>query len=617
MFTDELAGNPAKKRADEAKARRIRAKREKEAKEARKRKELERQAREASAASVAPSLALSVAASAVTIAGSTSTDAVNGQDTTAVVGDASTFSQVSNVPNANGSGSSSTTSATATTSSAMATPSSQNNNGAPLTAAQKAMEQRKLRAEARVRVTNATIVQSFVRSKLTAVNAREEQRRSFDKRMSDLIALAAILKKRLGMQQQKQQQQPLQMGQSLGGETIGDYVPPPATATIMTIQFLFFACPSIIQKQHPGGEITMNNINTNGSATAILVLKDEDLSRWAKLVRHVLLPGVMNENLDLDPLLPWMETGAGRRRLEKIVCLCVSSISQRWRQQVKGKKKGLVVKSTVVDVGGAPSECYSAVDSFLRTILRLGTNNNTGEAGTALYNGGSRDVVYQKCRSLLMQSASPTYSPSIQSRSGSNATVEKDHPQNACKNSDLITALRTILLYGPNGNSKPIPPDAERLRENCIKKDERERISLLMRLVVDLIASLESLDYNDSDKMTLSFLCARFVSEVLTVPLLTWKVIPSAYQRILRGNEKTKSPPPMVKFIHHFINWNAEEVSNGRVEVALNMTDVSLALSPAPAVLCLLANLIQIGMTCDALNGLDQGKLHYKGKLGS
>ena len=46
MFTDELAGNPAKKRADEAKARRIRAKREKEAKEARKRKEIERRQKE-------------------------------------------------------------------------------------------------------------------------------------------------------------------------------------------------------------------------------------------------------------------------------------------------------------------------------------------------------------------------------------------------------------------------------------------------------------------------------------------------------------------------------------------------------------------------------------------
>ena len=49
MFTDELAGNPAKKRADEAKARRLRAKREKEAKELRKRKELERRERDAAA----------------------------------------------------------------------------------------------------------------------------------------------------------------------------------------------------------------------------------------------------------------------------------------------------------------------------------------------------------------------------------------------------------------------------------------------------------------------------------------------------------------------------------------------------------------------------------------
>jgi ubiquitin-protein ligase E3 C len=57
---------------------------------------------------------------------------------------------------------------------------------------------------------------------------------------------------------------------------------------------------------------------------------------------------------------------------------------------------------------------------------------------------------------------------------------------------------------------------------------------------------------------------------------------------------------------------NAENVSSGCIDLSLDMKDITLTSCPAPAVLCLLANLIQLGKQCVHLNGSDPNKLHFK-----
>lgn len=533
MFADERA-DTAKKRADEAKQRRIRAKREKEAKEARKRKELER--REASAGAADSSATTSVVAS---------------KGTSGVAG----ASPIANTKE-------SEANATITTSTFSHTPTQSSDE--PQTVAQKAAEQRKIRAEARAKVSAATHIQSIVRSKQSAATAREEQRNIFDRRVSDLIALAGILKRT----------------QQNDGNN-GDYIPPPATASIMTTQFLFFAYPTTLKKR----EVKLEN--------ASMILEDRDLSRWTKLVKHVLLPGMSSENSDLDPLLPWMESLAGKLRLEKVLELCVSSISRK-RKVSKGNTAANV---TTCDRSNA-SDCYASVDSFLRTILRLGIPT---EGGGSVYRGSTRDAVYQKSRAMLLQSVSSNQ----QSIAPSSGSKGQDNEPVSC---DIMLSLRFILLYGSDGNTAPIPPDAERLRDKCISKDEKERIGLLFSLTADLLASPDS---SGGDIGT--YLSSRFVTEVLTVPLLVWKIPPSAYERLIQTTG-SKTPPQLVVYIHHFINWNADKISDGRIDVALNVNGVSLSVCPAPAVLCLLANLTQIGKQCVLINGMDPKRFHYKGE---
>lgn len=537
MFAEELAGNPAKKRADEAKNRRLRAKREKDVKDARKQKELER--REASVAAVA--------------AETNSPDPTT-VDVKSVVSAVSNICSDAPVLRNNTGGEAGDVKVTG---SFMSTKFDAPSDG-PLTATQHAAEQRKIRTEARVRNSSALIIQSVVRSKKVASNAKDFQRNSFDKRMSDLIALASILKN-------------VQHNKGSSNSLVGkeEYIPPPATASMMTLQFLFFAWPSV--SRNPCQESTCD-----GS----VILEEQDLPRFAKLIQHILLPGVVSDNQDLDPLLPWVETFAGRRRLTKILGLCVSSISRRTNR--------------------CPSEfskadrifLYTGVDSLLRRVLRMGE-------GTAVYSGVLRDEVHQLSQSLLFQASPPDDVPNR--GSGANHYDSAIH-RSTC---EIIRSLRFILHYGSDGNSIPIPPNCGQLREHCIACDEKERSSILFKLVVDYL-SLKTLTTGGPSRE-----CSRFLVEVLTAPLLVWKVTADAYGRMLTI-PKAKAPPPLVDYIHSFVALNANTVSSGSIDAALHMRDVTLTSCPAPPVLCLLANLIQIGKQCLALNGSDPIKLHFK-----
>jgi ubiquitin-protein ligase E3 C len=507
MFAEELAGNPAKKRAEEAKNRRLRAKREKEAKDARKQKEEER--REASAAAAA--------AAGLTNSGGGAKSSVSS------VTNKGELDVPKSVINAN-----------VDTGSDKAI----NLSDKPLTAAQIAAEQRKIRAEARQRSSSATLIQSVIRSRLAAAKTRDEQRLIFDKRMSDLIALAGILKK--------------------SGQNDVDYIPPPATASMMVVQFLFFAWPFASRKQHP----YLNEFS--------VILEEQDLPRWAKLIKHIILPGIKCADSDLDPLIPWVDTFSGKRRLTKIMGLCVSSMSRR--------------KDHATSANLDRKSLYADVDSVLRRILRL-------EGGTAMnYGGGARDEIHQISQSLLFH-ASPAEDLSETERS-------------RC---DIIQSLRFMLLYGSDGKSQPIPPDAGQLRENCIVQDDKDRIATLFKLAVDHLTQQTASGKSDS-----SIFNSRFVAEILTTPLLTWKVKADAYMSILTTSRLRPIYPPLIDYIHSFIMLNAENVSSGCIDLSLDMKDITLTSCPAPAVLCLLANLIQLGKQCVHLNGSDPNKLHFK-----
>lgn len=491
MFADELAGNPAKKRADEARARRLRAKREKQAKQ-RRHEEEKKKASASTIASYATQNATSISES---------------KDAKAV------FDQAQENRNAalNITSGGDEKSAAAIAES-LAAPELKS-------AAEKAAEQRKLRAEQRVATRAAVTIQSIIRSKQTAKIVRREQRAIFDKRIGDLVALSNILKSKSNQ----------------------EYVAPQATATTMVAQFLFFAVPTL----------------RDSALASDMILLGDDLSRWAQLVKYLLLPGVCgNNNIDLDPILPWMESLAGSRRFEKILTLCVKNIAFDHGKANRTK-----------------NSCCAIANSFMRAILRLDGNT---------YTGGGRDRVYKRSCSLLLP-ASATDS----------------------KNCDLFLSLRATLFFGPSLNSSPIPVDADRLHFSA---DRRERAGTLVKLVLDLISSLET---SGAELMAICRLSSRFLVEILTVPLFSLKVISSSYDCLVREGRHGPSPL-LVRYIRRFLSCNGDNLLDGGMETVLYNPDVSLNECNATPVLCLLGTLVQLGRASSALNGKSPSEIQYK-----
>ena len=161
----------------------------------------------------------------------------------------------------------------------------------------------------------------------------------------------------------------------------------------------------------------------------------------------------------------------------------------------------------------------------------------------------------------------------------------------------MIHLLRSFLLYPRQIKSKIIPPNAEEARENCIVKHDRERADFIFCIVVKGV--LES---------NCASIKSRFFGEVISVPLLTWKILPSSLSYFVQHDKSfQKGYIPLLHFLETFTEYFSKEIANGLISNSsssvLPTNDVTLTLCPATSVLCLFANLVQLGYMCPAVNG--------------
>ena len=80
------------------------------------------------------------------------------------------------------------------------------------------------------------------------------------------------------------------------------------------------------------------------------------------------------------------------------------------------------------------------------------------------------------------------------------------------------------------------------------------------------------------------------------------------------GNSVNRKPA-ILQCLSAFLNYFKQEISRGLVgsSLVLPTDDVPLSLCPAPAVLCLLANMVVMGKLCPILNGSDITKVEFDG----
>jgi len=432
----------------------------------------------------------------------------------------------------------------------------------------RALEQRKIRSTQKLNHSSVLIIQTAYRAYISNKRLKEEQCTLLHKRTSDLITLGQILMKK----QQK--------------DTV--YVPPTSLAIQMVHQLLFIT--------HSTPRFRKNNVENHSELKYFSNIQtkyaNENVKLISKILEHVVLPGILSNDVHLDPTIVWFESKEGRLIFKKLVRLSCYILRARMTHQ--GKKQsiggGFIMPFIAVD------EDIRVVEMFIRSLIDIAHEKSDHDHQKSQ---SVRGDVMKYCRNiLLVEKLDYTYLKP--------GGITIGHQPIATENLDLIHILRSFLLYPSGIKEKPvIPANADQSRENCISQDDRERGDCMFRLVMQAVL----------DKSTSSTnLRSKFFAEVMTIPLLTWRIHVKTINNFVqynpeeyRNNAGAVNHVPFIQLLDAFLHcYSNQIVSNGLSGSSLTflpMSDVPLTSCPVPNVLCLFANLVQLGYNCPYTNG--------------
>ena len=317
---------------------------------------------------------------------------------------------------------------------------------------------------------------------------------------------------------------------------------PPPATTTTLTQQLLFSTRNLPYKQR--------------DATRFVMIRDavNDAKKIQQIFELAILPGIHSQDANLNPFTAWTQSRQGQLRLESIIRLCL-------------------VTATLPNID---NQILQTCTRFLRAVTVPRRDSSIHAS------------VLQACRPLLLSQLPPP-------KAKSNSRYQRHAKLGASL--DLISLLRYHLLY--HTGSCPIPSTAESVRESCIPASQRSQADSIFQTVLEAVVETSS----NTER---HHLFIRFISEILTVPLLTWKTSDSSISKLLK---ERNSSILLLSMIESFIEHHSEILSMGDIQLVL-CQDTSLIHCPAAPSQCLLANMIQLASSCIQLNGSDVNKLH-------
>lgn len=385
------------------------------------------------------------------------------------------------------------------------------------TAVQNALQQRQLRQRTQLELKSAVRIQSFYRAHRSNCNLLKNQAKILSARLQDLITLTGLLKQR----------------------TNADYIPPPATASVLVLQLLF-----------------LNKTLPCKRSQSVLIRSHDDVVRLQQVIQYVVLPGIRGTEENLDPILPWPPS-----RLLELLRLAL----------------------VVAVLPGVQDATLAIINTFLRTLIGTATEK-------------ARPSIVEEARHYLFPVTPLSFAVEEKTESGNNKKgKKKPYPHETIGSTlDLLLILRHHLLFS---QGYPIPENASRLREGCFTNGEQSQTDVLFLLAVDGIMSAPFEQWRHH---------SRFLTEIMTVPLVTWKTSVKSTAKLLSG-----SPTPIfLTLLASVTEKHAATLSAGKIGTLLPSVDVPLTACPATNSQCLLANLIQVGRACPVVNG--SAKTNYR-----
>lgn len=505
---------------------------------------------------------------------------------------------------------------------------------APSSAIANALEQRKLRACQKRQLHSSTIIQSFYRSYRSNNRLMVTQKDTLDKRLNDMVALGTILK----TQEQQQKQTNTNTSIDISSSTF-EYAPPPSLAIGMINQLLFIThtiprfhnVPHTSNKEERDAAVVIERVYHSKIRTN---LSHSDANLISRLVKHVLLPGVLSADVHMDPMVVWLESKEGLVRLKKLLRLCCFTLVAKKQSPQRRHRAG---------ASGGASSSWSpfliedetkdihAIIHFLRRVLLHGTDSTDT----------MRQMLTSKCKSMLL-SSNVNYRHSLvisgnESNTGGSRIKILGQMAVTTEPLDLINLLRSFL-FCPSGtivDGSILPLNAEDLREKCIHPRDRARGDSLFNLVLDVTilhgSRVAMDDTNQNDRRLYEIYQCRFFADILTCPLLTWKIESRTVMNFVRypdpvdpdidtntmpsAGRIVDRQPSLLRCLFAFIGHFEREILQGLIgsSSVLPTDDVPLSMCPAPTVLCLLANMVLLGKLCPTLNGSDGANVDFDG----
>lgn len=428
-----------------------------------------------------------------------------------------------------------------------------------LSAVEIANVQRQQRLEAQVQKTASTKIQSFYRAHRSNRVLLNGQNQLLTNRLQDLSTLRGILKEKANT----------------------DYIPPPATCTAFCQQILFLSQSlpyKAIANQCHEIRIKLRNVEKNSR----LVQKIFDL---------VLIPGLASSDENINPFAVWLQSPEGTKRIRSMIRLAL-----------------VTATNPLVDA--------TVWKSCLRFVRIITVSNPTKNLSTNTINTS----ILEFCRPLLLTRERPN--------KGSTRAGNDPQPYISMSSTplDLLSLLRHHLLYSTGG--APIPPTASKSRESCIPPKQREQADDLFQTVLSIIQATPSCNANNTNRSSNQdfskgdaqqdlgeSLMLQLFSEILTVPLLTWKLSNASIQSLCisgrGGSSRHNEQPFFLSIVETVTNAYGKILTTGDVESVL-CDDIPLKKSTATPIQCLLANMIQLGNSCVSINGSQPEKLDFE-----
>jgi len=284
----------------------------------------------------------------------------------------------------------------------------------------------------------------------------------------------------------------------------------------------------------------------------------QNLARISSLLHLVVLPSLSNPTTNTSvPMLWKQQDTASKYRLLFLIQMCVFHLPISMKDFPRGNKTQANCNPLLMEQKGIVPNSIHNICLFFRTVLGISHIQQQ-----QWWNAFAWSILFFSC------------------------TEEKS--------SDLISHARSLLMNHIGGNT-PIPDQCDDPNK-ITSQEEKKYAGEVFTLLVD---SVLYYDYSSSNGANANMLSCRLVTEIFTVPLLSYKLpFCDTMGHLLVTKSSSTPTSPILFILQSFYRYYLSEFHNATdLDEKVFTTPVDLKKCPCPSILSLFGNLVSWTIT--------------------